>query len=126
MTALRFRQKQSKEVKESTMTRMRTGHFIFGITQNGNKFRPSDWVERIATVFASFDAGQRLRYDPMVMPVRYDGLPCLFVDGNFAANNPAGCKFITEFVRSNQLQIKTTAPMQPSMCLSEFRLQDVA
>ena len=66
------------------MARKRTGHFIFGITQNGNKFRPSDWVERIAAVFASFDASQRLRYDPMVMPVRYDGMPCLFVDGDFA------------------------------------------
>ena len=124
--AYRSEHKLLKEVVRKAMARKRTGHFIFGITQNGNKFRPSDWVERIAAVFASFDASQRLRYDPMVMPVRYDGMPCLFVDGDFAANNPAGCKFITEFVRSNQLQIKSTAPMQPSICLSEFQLRDVA
>jgi len=108
------------------MTRKRAGHFIFGVTHNGNKFRPSDWIERIATVFASYDTGQRLRYDPMVMPVIYEGLPCLFVDSHFAANNPSGCQFITEFVSSNKLQVKTTASTQSPMCLSDMRFRDVA
>jgi hypothetical protein len=108
------------------MNQKRVGHFIFGITQTGNKFRPSDWIERVAAVFATYDARHRLRYDPMIMPAKYDELPCLFVDSNFAAKNPAGCQYITEFVRSNHLQFKTTAPMHPSLCLSPTTLKDVA
>jgi hypothetical protein len=94
VTSFSARWTQTTEVIERVMTRTGSGHFIFGITKNGNKFRPSDWVERIATVFASFDANHRLRYDPKVRPVCYDELPCLFVDGTLAIDNPAGCKFI--------------------------------
>ena len=104
----------------------RVGHFIFGMTQTGHKFRPSDWIERVAAVFARFDADHRLRYDPMIMPAIYDELPCLFVDSKFAAKNPLGCQFITEFVRSNHLQFKTTAPIHPSLCLMPTNLKDVA
>ena len=104
----------------------KTGHFIFGITHNGHKFRPSDWIERIAAVFGSFDASQRLRYNPMVMPTQYDGLPCLFVDSSLAIDDPAGCRFIMEFVTSNKLQIKTTAQTQTSLCLAVSEFRDVA
>jgi hypothetical protein len=108
------------------MAKKRVGHFIFGLTQSGHKFRPSDWAERIAAVFASFDTSHRLRYDPMVMPVQYEGMPCLFVDSQFATINPAGCQYITEFVLGNHLQIRTTAPMQTPMCQAPARLKDVA
>ena len=87
------------------MTKEKAGHFIFGITQSGSKFRPSDWVERIAAVFASFDA-QRLCYNPMVRPAKYDGLYCLFVAGALAMIDPAAYDFIMQFAMSNHLQIK--------------------
>ena len=108
------------------MSDKRVGHFIFGITQTGNKFRPSDWIERVAAVFASYDTSHRLRYNPMIMPAKYDELPCLFVDSKFAVDDPVGCRFISEFVRSNHLQFKTTAPMHPSLCLMSNNLKDVA
>ena len=108
------------------MTIKRKGHYIFGITQNGNKFRPSDWIERIASVFASYDHDNRLRYSPLVMPAFYEDMPCLFVDSLFAAKNPSGCQYILEFVMSNRLQVKTTASVPDSMCLANTQLKDVA
>ena len=83
------------------------GHFVLGVSLNGMKFRPSDWIERIATAFASFDASHRLQYNPKVMPVKYDGQHCLFVASSLAEEEPAGYAFIMSFANSNRLQIKT-------------------
>lgn len=85
------------------------GYFIVGITEQGNKFRPSDWIERIASVFASFDVSQRIRYSPLVMPVRHHDQPSLFVAAHLAGQDPAGYHFIMDFARSNQLLIKSIA-----------------
>jgi hypothetical protein len=89
------------------MTKETAGHLIVGLTHNGHKFRPSDWVERIASVFARFDADQRLRYNPQVMPVYRDGMYCLFVASSLASQDPAGYQFVMEFVHNYQLQIKS-------------------
>lgn len=84
------------------------GHYILGITWNGNKFRPSDWVERIATAFGSFDEGQRLKYNPEVKPVIYKNQHCLFVASNLAANDGSAYRFIMDFANNNHLQVKNT------------------
>ena len=90
------------------MAKEEKGHFILGITTNGHKFRPSDWAERIASVFGSFDGRQRLRYDPRVTPSRYEGQYCLFVASCLAASNPTGYDFIMGFATGNRLEIKNT------------------
>lgn len=95
------------------MTKENSGHFILGITQKGNKFRPSDWVERIASVFGSFDTSQRLRYNTLVRPAIFEGLRCLFVAGSLAMLDPAGYDFVMEFANSNQLQIKQMGQITP-------------
>jgi hypothetical protein len=87
------------------MTEKIVNHFILGVTQRGNKFRPSDWVERIAAVFASFDASQRLRYSSLIRPAIYNGLRCLFVAGSLAMADPAGYSYVMDFAASNQLQV---------------------
>lgn len=81
------------------------GHFILGISQSGKKFRPSDWIERIATDFASFDTSHRLHYNPRVSPVKRDGQSCLFVADSLAEEDPAAYAFIMHFAHSNRLQI---------------------
>jgi hypothetical protein len=90
------------------MSREIVGHYILGITTNGNKFRPSDWIERIASVFASFGIDQRLRYNPLVIPARTDGMPCLFVASSLASEDPTAYRFVMDFANSYQLQVKTT------------------
>jgi hypothetical protein len=88
----------------------KSGFLILGVTDNGHKFRPSDWIERIATVFASFDVQQRLRYNPMVTPVRHNEQQCLFLDKNLEGIEPAGYKFVMDFAYSNHLQIVDLNP----------------
>jgi len=126
MTVFPSGQIRAKKDSKTTMNQQRVGHFIFGITHTGNKFRPSDWIERVAAVFARYDASHRLCYDTMIMPVKYEELPCLFVDSHFAIENPAGCEFVSEFVRSNHLQIKSTAPIDLVLCISPEKLKAVA
>jgi len=86
------------------------GYFIVGVAKNGNKFRPSDWVERIATLYARFDASQRIRYNPMVKPVLADGQRCLFVSSALEKHNPVAYGFIMDFAMSNHLLMKSTSP----------------
>ena len=83
----------------------KSDHFILGVTQKGNKFRPSDWVDRIAAVFAEFDYRQRLCYHRLVHPSIHQGLRCLFVAGSLAMVDPAAYGFVMEFASSNHLQI---------------------
>ncbi len=84
----------------------KTGNCIFGINENGNKFRPSDWIERIASTYGSFDANHRLRYNPSVKPIKLDGQSCLFIGDNFAVANPYAYSYIMGFVTSNSLVVK--------------------
>ena len=96
-----------------------------GVTRNGNKFRPSDWIERLATVFASFGSTQRLRYNKLIHPSVYDGLRCLFVATSLAVIDPAGFDFVMDFANSNQLQIKQVGLAQAAQPLA-IELSDVA
>jgi hypothetical protein len=89
------------------MTIEKEGYFIVGLTRQGNKFRPSDWVERIAGVFAHFDAHRRLRYSPLVTPMLRVGLSGLFVASSLASVDPAGFQFVMEFADRYQLQIES-------------------
>lgn len=89
------------------MTIEKAGYFIVGFTRQGNRFRPSDWAERIASVFAHFDAHRRLRYNPLVMPVLRAGVYGLFVASSLANLDPGGFQFVMEFADSHQLQIET-------------------
>ena len=95
-----------KRGQTKIMSEEQAGHLILGITQKGNKFRPSDWVERIAAVFGSFDANKRLRYSSLVRPTFFEGLRCLFIAGSLLMIDPAGYDYVMDFAHSNQLQIK--------------------
>lgn len=88
------------------MSQEQAGHLILGVTQKGKKFRPSDWVDRIAAVFGSFDGNKRLRYSSLVRPTFFDGLRCLFIASSLMVVDPSGYKFVMDFAHSNHLQIK--------------------
>ena len=82
-------------------------------------------MERIASVFASYDARQRLHYSNMVRPSVYEGLRCLFVAGSLAMLDPAAYSFVMEFASSNHLQIIEIAQAIAEQ-QSSIELQDVA
>ena len=38
--------------------------FVQGLTKDGKQFRPSDWVDRMCSSFATFGENRKLRYSP--------------------------------------------------------------
>lgn len=79
---------------------------IRGVTEEGKKLRPSDWIERISSTLASFGTDQRLQYSSAVAPCMIDGEKCLVVARNLNELNPEAYKFVMGFAESNQLCIR--------------------
>ena len=89
------------------MTHTEDGYFVLGTTTNGKKFRPSDWIDRLATTFASFDA-RRIQYHPQIHPADYAGQNSLFIAATLEQREPAVFAFIMNFAHNNQLQVTST------------------
>ena len=79
---------------------------IRGVTEEGKKLRPSDWIERISSTLASFGTDQRLQYSNAVAPCMIDGEKCLVGARNLNEINPEAYDFVMGFAKSNQLSIK--------------------
>jgi hypothetical protein len=82
-----------------------SGIIITGITEQGNKFRPSNWLERLASCFASFQ-NQKLHYNEMVKPIMHGGKKRLFLANRFSQLNPQGFQFVMDFAVRNHLQVE--------------------
>jgi hypothetical protein len=79
---------------------------IEGLTRAGKPFRPSDWVDRMCSSYASFGADRKLRYSPFLKPQLLNGVRCLAVDMRLKEINPEGFKQLMLFVEENQLNVK--------------------
>ena len=79
---------------------------ISSIQDNGKKFRPADWIERISSAFASLDASNRLHYSSNVQPCMIEGEKCLLVARGLEQSNPRAYEFVMGFARSNKLRIR--------------------
>lgn len=81
---------------------------IHGLTLEGQRFRPSDWAERLAGVMSQFrpsgSVGGHLTYSPYVVPVVLDGVRCVVVDQRLRELEPLAWKFICDFATDNKLQ----------------------
>lgn len=78
---------------------------IEGITENGNKFRPSDWAERMCGALAHF-RGRRIQYDARLLPMRNKaGHKCLLLDADLYDEHPKLYDSITDFAEKNKLRI---------------------
>lgn len=101
-----------------------SGYLVLGTSSNGHKFRPSDWVERIATLYATFDSGHRLRYDTRVRPALHGQQKCLFVADVLAKQEPEAFRFIMEFASHNRLVVEAIG--QPDSHLPTDEIRHVA
>ncbi|MCW8928856.1 MAG: DUF3579 domain-containing protein [Gammaproteobacteria bacterium] len=79
---------------------------IEGIKEDGNKFRPSDWCERLATTLASFGDDQRLQYCKSAHPCIINGVNCLIVDKDLEVNSPESYEFLLAFASENKLKVQ--------------------
>ena len=79
---------------------------IEGLTRAGKPFRPSDWVDRMCSTYASFGADRKLRYSPYLKPRLLNGVRCLAVDLKLKDINPEGFAQLMHFAEENQLSLK--------------------
>ena len=107
------------------MSEHESGFFILGFTQEGRKFRPSDWAERIASLFGHFDGGRRLKYNPRVMPTLRAGAYGLFVASSLANLEPTAFQYVMEFADTFQLKVEQ-ADTGEAIQAQDSHLPDVA
>jgi len=79
---------------------------IVGLTVDGERFRPSDWAERLCGVMSQFGADQRMRYSPYVQPLNIQGVKCVVVDVRLRSLEPLAYQFLQNFAKDNDLQIR--------------------
>lgn len=86
--------------------------FIFGITRDGRRFRPSDWAERLCGVLSSYRPGGAsaggtapIGYSPYCRPTTIDGVKCVIVDERLREIERMAFDFVINFARDNELQV---------------------
>lgn len=79
---------------------------IEGVREDGSRFRPSDWIERISATLATFGPDHRLRYARSVQPKIINGKKCLVLDASLRDENPAAYEYVLAFAKANQLRIQ--------------------
>ncbi len=77
---------------------------VESVTQEGHRFRPSDWIERISTTLATFGPDGRLRYSDAVQPRMINGAKCLVIKQSLQQDNPEAYCYILSFVEANDLR----------------------
>lgn len=78
---------------------------IQGITLAGKPFRPSDWVDRMCSTYATFGDDKKLRYSPYLKPKLVNNVRSLSVDMQLKDVNPAGFEQLMQFAKENQLSV---------------------
>jgi Protein of unknown function (DUF3579) len=79
---------------------------IQGLTQAGERFRPSDWAERLCGMMSVFGEDRHLSYSPYLKPVIADGMSCVVVDARLRAIDAPAFEFLLGFARDNELRVR--------------------
>lgn len=86
---------------------------IESVRNTGERFRPSDWIERMSASLASFGADHRLHYSSEVQPCIIEGKKCLLVRKGLLHTNPGAYEHIMHFAEQNNLRIQEDRRLQP-------------
>ena len=78
---------------------------IEGITENGRKFRPSDWAERMSGALSTFGRDHRIQYSPLLQPMTVDGIKCVSVDLELKESFPEMFAYIMRWADANHLKL---------------------
>lgn len=81
---------------------------IKGLTKTGQKFRPSDWAERLCGAVASYDAQRRITYHPYVSMATIDSVKCVVIDTVLEQDDEMLYNFLMEFADENNLTVLTS------------------
>ena len=88
---------------------------IFGVTSTGEKFRPSDWIERFCGVMAPYDttyqvSGARVNtqkgmgYSDLVFPTTYKEERVVIAMEQLNDIEPLAWEFVLNFIKENDLK----------------------
>ena len=77
---------------------------IEGVTDDGRKFRPSDWAERISGNLSTF-TNRRIAYSPLLRPAVRNGIKCVLLDPTLKETAPELYEEMLEFARANGLRL---------------------
>src|SRR5690625_7556796 len=87
--------------KDSTSKKL----IIYGVTYGDQRFRPSDWGERLAGDMSQFrpegSAGGPLTYSPCVVPRIIDGVRCVVADSRISGRERLGWRYACNLGRDN-------------------------
>ena len=78
---------------------------IQSTTRDGKAFRPSDWIDRICSTFATFGENRKLRYSPYLKPEVINGVRCLVVDMKLQEISPERFEELMQFTNENRLNV---------------------
>ena len=78
---------------------------IRGVREDGGKFRPSDWIERISASLAHFGPDNRLNYSRSAQPCIINNEKCLVVTRGLKDSDPDAYEYIMGFAKTNKLCI---------------------
>ena len=102
---------------------------VEGITQDGQVFRPSDWIERLIGTLSTYGEDRRINSRPHVGVDRrrrqesflqaqmIDGHKCLVVDTRLREANPSAFRFLQEFIENNRLRVLSRDGAIPALNL---------
>ena len=79
---------------------------VTDMTENKDAFQPTEWIESLASILASFLADPRLRYSQGVQPNVVDGELCLLVATWLETTDRATYNHIMDFAKANQLEAR--------------------
>ena len=94
------------DAQEAKNTEKKKVLIIEGIRENGTKLRPSDWPERISSMFAAFGKDHRLHYGSGVYPLILGGQKVLALEPSLKWRNPAMFKSVMKFAWDNNLRTR--------------------
>jgi Protein of unknown function (DUF3579) len=110
-------------IHDRTAMRLATNEFaIRGVTLAGKVFRPSDWADRLCGVMAQCGADRRMQCSPYVWQALIEGVAAVVVDGRLEDVEPMGYRFLMNFARDNELEIRIASAPKGSRGVNEAEL----
>ena len=76
-----------------------------GETKDGNKFRPSDWAERLYYALATYNPNGRLVFNPQVNIKQGEKYKCFVINTTLEEKEPMTYDFLIDFAKSNNLVV---------------------
>lgn len=78
---------------------------LVGRTHSGQKFRPSNWAERLAISVAKIGSRKQVIYNPRVHISMHEGFHSVVVDRILQDEDPMMFDFFVNFANNNQLEL---------------------